>query len=123
MPDVAYSVERDAVFDFHDVAVTHSWSQIYRNTRVQVRSIADLAELRVAVLRGGIQQGYVARLMAGSGLRYTPVLVDTYADGFEAVRQGRAEAVVTNTFTAAGTPAPTGWPRRRSCSSPSASIS
>ena len=98
MPDVAYSVERDAVFDFPDVAVTHSWSQIYRNPRVQVRSIADLAALRVAVLRGGIQQAYVARLMAGSGLRYTPVLVDTYADGFEAVRQGRADAVVTNTF-------------------------
>lgn len=98
MPDVAYSDQRDKVLVFGNVPITHSWSQIYRNKDVQVRSIVDLEAKRIAVLRDGIQQAYLARLMAGSGMRYSPLVVDSYKDGFDAVSRGDADAVVTNRF-------------------------
>lgn len=98
MPDVAFSTDRQRQFEFPDVAAAHSWSQVYRRPGIRILSIADLRGRRIAVLRNGIQQQYLQQLMAGSGLAYTPVLVDSYADGFAAVREGRADAVVSNSF-------------------------
>ncbi len=101
MPDVAYSAEREQSLDFHSVALVHGWSEIYARPSLKVRSIADLAGKRVALLREGIQQHYFDELMHGANLRYTPVLVDGYGAGFSAVTEGKADAVVTNNFYSA----------------------
>ncbi|WP_374565092.1 response regulator [Ideonella sp.] len=101
MPDVAYTEERSRRFDFHAVSVASSWSQIYSSDSVRVQSLADLAGKRLAVLRGGVQEPYVARMMAEAGLRYEPVLVKSLAEAYEAVAAGRADAMVTNSFSAA----------------------
>ncbi len=98
MPDVAYSRERSRRFDFPELPVTYSWSQVYRNSNTAIHTIADLAHRKVAVLRDSIQQRYLAQLMAGSHLQYQPYPVDTYSAGFEAVHEGRADAVVSNPF-------------------------
>ena len=42
MPDVAYSVDRDAIFDFHQIPILESWSVVYAN---QGSSINDLSQL------------------------------------------------------------------------------
>jgi len=101
MPDVAYTVERDKRFDFHAVSVASSWSQIYSAEGLRVRSLADLAGKRVALLRSGVQQPFVARMAAEAGIAYEPVLVDTLMQAYEAVATGRADAMVTNSFSAA----------------------
>jgi len=101
MPDVAYNEERDRRFDFHAVSVASSWSQIYSAEGLHVRSMADLAGKRIALLRGGVQQPYVARLAAEAGVAYETVLVDTLMQAYEAVAAGRADAMVTNSFSAA----------------------
>jgi diguanylate cyclase (GGDEF)-like protein len=98
MPDVAFSPSRAKRFDFHNVPVAFSWSQVYRRQNIQIRSIQDLAGRNVAVLRGSIQQHFLDRLMKGSKLHFRSVLVNTYAKGFQEVRDGRADAVVSNTF-------------------------
>ena len=101
MPDAAFSVARDRRFDFHDVSVASSWSQVYARRDLDVRSVEDLAGRRVAILEGGIQQEFFAQLMAGSGYRYRPVPVASLERGYEAVVAGDADAVVTNSFYAA----------------------
>jgi signal transduction histidine kinase/CheY-like chemotaxis protein/HPt (histidine-containing phosphotransfer) domain-containing protein len=101
MPDVAFSAERALVFDFHRVSVANSWSQIYSNPQLKVTSISDLAHKRVALLQGGIQQNFFAELMAKSYYDFTPVPVKTLDEGYTAVLEGNADAVVTNSFFAA----------------------
>ena len=101
MPDVAFSDERARYFDFHTVSVASSWSQVYSSSRLKVMSLADLAGKRVAILRGGIQESYFAKLMAGGHYDYQPVLVPSLEQGYDAVMTGQADAVVTNSFFSA----------------------
>jgi signal transduction histidine kinase/DNA-binding response OmpR family regulator/HPt (histidine-containing phosphotransfer) domain-containing protein len=101
MPDVAFSAERAQSFDFHKVSVANSWSQVYAHPDLPTRKLADLANRRVAVLQGGIQQDFLAQLLASSQVSYHPVPVKTLEEGYQAVLDGKAEAVVTNSFFAA----------------------
>ncbi len=98
MPDVAISEDRRQRFDFHTASVTSSWSQIYRHPNARIQVMGDLAGMRIAVVRDSVQQDYLADVMAGNKLQYTPVPVDSFRQGFDAVRQGRADAVVSNHF-------------------------
>jgi len=101
MPDVAFSAERRQRYDFHKVSVASSWSQVYSHPELVIQTLADLAGLRVAVLEGGIQQPFLAQLAAGSRISYQPVPVASLDDGYRAVLEGQADAVVTNSFFAA----------------------
>lgn len=101
MPDVAYSAERAQQYDFHTASVASSWSQVYVQPGLKVYSLADLADKRIALLQGGIQQNFFDQLMAGAEYRYRPVAVSSLEQGYAAVLTGRADAVVTNSFFAA----------------------
>lgn len=101
MPDVAFSPERNARFDFHHVSVASSWSQIYTRPQLKITSLAELAGKRVAVLDGGIQQSFFLQLMAGNGYEYQQIPVKDLDAGYNAVLTGDADAVITNSFFAA----------------------
>jgi two-component system, sensor histidine kinase and response regulator len=101
MPDVAFSSERAQRFDFHQVSVASSWSQIYSRPDLQIHELVDLADKRVAILQGGIQQDFFEQLMTGVSHRYQPVPVGSLEAGYAAVAAGAADAVVTNSFFAA----------------------
>lgn len=101
MPDVAFSVERARLFDFHNISVANSWSQIYTRPDLRVLSIDDLADRRVAILQGGIQQAFFTQLMAGGKHPWVEVPVSSLDEGYAAVAAGEADAVVTNSFFAA----------------------
>ncbi len=101
MPDVAFSPEREKRFDFHAISVASSWSQIYAAEGLRVRMMADLAGKRVALLRGSVQQPFLARMAAEAGIAYAPVLVDSIEQSYRAVAEGRADAMIANSFSAA----------------------
>jgi len=105
MPDVAFSAERSRLFDFHAHAVAHGWSQIYTHPDFQTLTPEGLSGLRVAVLKGAVQEATLDQLMADSGLEYARVPVASLAEAFEAVQLGQADALVTNNFFA-------GWHNR-----------
>ncbi|HEY1070471.1 MAG TPA: transporter substrate-binding domain-containing protein, partial [Thermomonas sp.] len=63
MPDVAYTPERGRLFEFHAVPVAHSWSQVYKHRGLVVRAFPDLADLRVALLRGSVQEEELRHLL------------------------------------------------------------
>ena len=50
MPDVAYSPERDAKFDFHKTPVLESWSVVYAHAGASINNFSQLDGKRVAVL-------------------------------------------------------------------------
>jgi two-component system, sensor histidine kinase and response regulator len=101
MPDVALNAERAASFDFHRNSVASSWSQVYAHPFRNIVGLQDLQDARIALLRGGIQSGFLEQLLGGAGISFRPLLVDSLEQGYEAVERGDADAVVTNSFFAA----------------------
>jgi len=55
MPDVAYTIGRRQKFDFHRIAVTHSWSTFVVAQDSPIHALPDLAGARIAILRGAVQ--------------------------------------------------------------------
>lgn len=96
LPDVAYNSARAKAFAFHHEPVLSSWSQVYARRGLNVESMLDLNGRRIALLQNSIQVKLVRSLLASYGVQVTIVPVKSYTDGFAAVRDGRADAVVTN---------------------------
>lgn len=100
MPDVAYSPERALRFDFHAIAVANSWSTVMVRDSSPLQALPDLAGKRIAVLHGGVQEPALRRMMEGYNLAFTQITVEKLADGYAAVKDGNADAVVSNSFFA-----------------------
>lgn len=96
MPDVAYSDFRAGTLDFHQTPVLHSWSQIYQRKDAGIESIPELAEKRVAVLHGSIQEKYLHDLADNFGIVVDWVPVGSYADAFALLARGEIDALSTN---------------------------
>lgn len=96
LPDVAYSDSRAQVLDFHQVPALFSWSQVYTAQTLNLTSVLDLAEQRIAVLQGSVQEQYLRELLTSFGLNAQLVGVTSLADGFALVAAGRADAAVAN---------------------------
>ncbi len=96
IPDVAYSPEREELFDFHKEAVITSWSVVYSNSRNGLMKISDLDGRRVAILKDSIHHIYLAQLVNGFGFKVTFVEADSFEEAFKLVAKGDAEAAVTN---------------------------
>ena len=98
MPDVAYSAERDQIFDFHKVPVLSSWFQVYARKGSGIHSILDLEGKRVAVLERSIQQDAFEQLAVDFQLDPTLVLMPDYRTMFERVAADEVDAAITNRF-------------------------
>lgn len=96
MPDVAYNDSRAQVLDFHTVPSLVSWSQVYSNENLQLKSVLDLKDLRIAVLQGSVQEDYLRGLLDSFGLKAQLIGVPSLPQGFALVADGQADAVVAN---------------------------
>ena len=94
MPDVAYSEERQALYDFNSVPALYGWSILYRNRHVQINSLFDLNNKRVAILAGSIQEAYLKQLLENSNIHIIFVEVKTVQEAFELVAEDKADGVV-----------------------------
>ena len=98
MPDVAYTEQRDKLFDFHSTPALLSWSQVYKHRSVRLDSALDFQGKRIAVLQGSVQQEYLKNLIGGFGLKTELVPVQTLQQAFEQVAAHGADAAVANRF-------------------------
>jgi diguanylate cyclase (GGDEF)-like protein/PAS domain S-box-containing protein len=98
LPDVAFSDERAVIFDFHKVPSLLSWSQIYKRKGVTLNSALELQGKRIAVLTRSVQESYLALMLSSFGLQAELVPVQTLQEGFELVRDGKADAAAANRF-------------------------
>ncbi|MGM0615485.1 MAG: EAL domain-containing protein, partial [Pseudomonadota bacterium] len=96
LPDVAWSVSRAGWMEFHQEPALHSWSQIYQREGLGLDAILDLDGRRLAVVNGSIQQRYLAELSGRFAIEVDWLSVESFADGFDAVKEGRADAAVAN---------------------------
>ncbi|MDX1722055.1 MAG: EAL domain-containing protein [Pseudomonas sp.] len=96
LPDVAFSAERALQLDFHQQPSLYSWSQLYSRKEVDLQSVLDLEDRRIAVLAGSIQQNYLQTLLDSFGLHARLIPVQNLAEGFELVANRQADAAVAN---------------------------
>ncbi len=98
MPDVAYSGERDAIFDFHQTPILESWSVVYANRSSSINNLSQLDGKRLAVLDGSIQQTDFGQMMTGYGFKTTLVPADSLDQVFELAEKGSVDAAIANIF-------------------------
>jgi len=101
LPDVAYSPEREASFDFHKVPALLSWSAVFVPLGGHMESLLDLEGKRLAVLDGSIQAEFVRRMLKDFAVDTELVPVATLDDVFLSIETGRADAGVANHLTGA----------------------
>ena len=98
MPDVAYTPQREGLFDFHKTPALHSWSQVFSRKGISITSLLDLDGKRVAVLDGSMQAETFKGMTEGFGLKVLQIRAQTYDMAFGLVTAGDADAVITNNF-------------------------
>jgi len=98
MPDVAYTPQRERMFDFHKTPALHSWSQVFSRKGISISSLLDLNGKRVAVLDGSMQAETFKGMAEGFGLKVLLIRAQTYDKAFGLVTAGEVDAVITNNF-------------------------
>ncbi len=98
MPDVAYTAEREQLYQFHKIPVLTGWSQVYAAKGSGIQSILDLNGKRVAALEKTIQLETFTRMANSFGLKIKLIPVPDYKTEFEMIAAGKADAGLTNRF-------------------------
>ena len=98
MPDVAYTLERDNLFDFHNIPATESWSRVYTATNSKITRIDQLDGKKIAVLNGSIQQTDLENMQGSLGFVLEIIPANSTKEIFELIQNGSADAGITNYF-------------------------
>jgi PAS domain S-box-containing protein len=99
MPDVAYTEERAATFQFSQETVYTSWTQVYTKPGAKIQSIIDLEGKIVAVLKGSVNvegPDGIKALVKAFNISCTFDEADSYNRVFDLVRSGEADAGVAS---------------------------
>jgi len=98
MPDVAFSPQRDEIFDFNQIPVFKSWSRIYSNKDFPIEWINQLEGKKISILRDSIQLPLFQEMIAKDKLSVEIVLVNSQSEAFELASNGTVAAALTNQF-------------------------
>jgi PAS domain S-box-containing protein len=95
MPDVAYSEDRAAVFDFSQETVYVSWSRVYAQKGSSIQTIPDLSGKSIAILKNSINIGGpegIKTLTTSFGVNPTFIETDSYLKVFQLLDSRQADA-------------------------------
>ncbi|MEO3678393.1 EAL domain-containing protein [Rheinheimera sp. FR7-31] len=98
LPDVAYSEQRAQQLDFHHTPALYSWSQFFTAPGVQLTSLQQLSGKRLLVLQDSIQQDYIQKLIAETGLQLELLTARSMPEAFAMVSAGQADVVAANHY-------------------------
>lgn len=98
MPDMAYSRDRDEIFDFHRIPAAESYSLLYSNPRFEINRLDQLDGKKVAILNGSIQQTVLEQTMRDLGYQIELFPATSMAEAFSLVASGTADVAVANNF-------------------------
>ncbi len=99
LPDVGYTEERSALYNFSSETVLVSWSRVYTKEGASIQSILDLEGKTIAVLSGSINvegPDGIKELVSDFDISCTFIEVDSYTEVFELLENKEADAGVTN---------------------------
>ncbi len=97
MVDVAYSEERDRLFDFNQEVVLFNWSIVYESRRGLIHSVLDLDGKTIAIVEGSIQQELLADSQAFN-IQLELVEVSSFDQIMELLHTDQVDGGVVNRF-------------------------
>ncbi len=96
---IAYSEERDKIYDFNKETVISNWGQIFSGSNEKIDSIFDLNGKRIAVVPGDIYYLEFKKIAEKFGINCDYLEVDgDYMDVMENVEMGLADAGIVSRF-------------------------
>lgn len=98
MPDVAFSKQRSAIFDFNKIPVLSSWLQIYCRPDNLISSVSQLDGKKISILHGSIQQEVSEALQEQLDINFEMILLPDYESTVKIVERGKADAVIVSRF-------------------------
>ena len=99
MPDVAYSEEREELFEFSNRKVYTSWSRIYVKKDNTIYDILDLENKKIAVLKNSVNvegPDGIKNLVKAFNISCIFIEVGSYDEVFKMVNEGEADAAVAS---------------------------
>ncbi|MEA3332759.1 MAG: PAS domain-containing protein [Pseudomonadota bacterium] len=93
---IAWSKEREKSFSFSDEPLFINWGALYVQPDSKIESIVDLAERKVAVLKGDIHYRVFSDLLTQFKTRPQLFEVDSYGDVFKKIEDGDVDAGLVN---------------------------
>lgn len=99
MPDVAYTKQREKRFLFSKEPVISSWSVLYRHKSVDIDSIFNLKNKKIAVLKDSIQSNAIKRILTSYSTKPSEYKeVSNYKEAFKLLASKKVDCVITNRF-------------------------
>lgn len=98
MPDVAFNFDRYERYDFNKIPVLKSWSQVYSKSDHKIISINDMEDMRVAVVKGSVQEEYLDQLTMGFKIHYQKIPEESFDAAFYSAMTNVADAAVSNIY-------------------------
>lgn len=99
LPDLAYSKERELIYDFNKEAVLFNWGVVYCSPEINISSTLDLDKKIIATLKDSIhttgEQGII-NIIKSFGMTAQYIYTDSYEEAFRLVDTGKAEIAVVN---------------------------
>ncbi|WP_288064341.1 EAL domain-containing protein [Herbaspirillum sp.] len=96
LPDVAWTEQREKVFQFPSVPALYSWSILYRSRSVAINSVFDLKDKRIGLLENSVQASYFRNLIDNSGIKVHLVTLHNVESGFRMAAAGELDGVVAS---------------------------
>lgn len=100
LPDLSHSLERAKKYRLSGIPVIQSWVQIFAPRRLELHSLSDLSNRRIAVLADSIQDRYLQQRLneLHPGLVIIPVRCPDYSSAITLIRKNRADAIAADRF-------------------------
>jgi PAS domain S-box-containing protein len=93
---VAYTPERDKIFDYPEQTLINNWGVIYQTANNEISSIQDLQNKRVALVTKLIHSKVFTELMDKFNFPFTPVAAKDFEGVLQLLEEGKADAGVIN---------------------------
>ncbi len=101
LPDMVFSAERDSVFTLSKLPLLNSWSEFFSRKDLQLRSILDLQNLRVGVLKGSIEEKYLIESVPKEfNVQYQVITYDSYTSSVIALKKNEIDVILGDRFFA-----------------------
>ena len=93
---IAYTSERAKQFHYTQQTLVSNWGMVSRKSGVEISSIPELQDKRIAMMKGSIHSKVFMRLLEKFGISYQKVPVKDYHEVMRTVENGEADAGVIN---------------------------
>lgn len=96
MPDLGYSDSRNNIYNFSEQDVMLSWGQVYARKETNIKSLIDLENKKIAIVKNNVFDDGFIQLASNFNLNCEYVYVENYSDVFQLIESNQVDAGVVN---------------------------